>query len=236
MTHADRIGPLEQRHFWFVARDELFLRLLQRTASPGASVLDAGCGTGRFAAALSERGFDVVATDPHLPADPPAGPRYLRSPVESLPLADGSVDVVVARDVLEHVDDAAALRELRRVVRPGGVLLVAVPGWPSLWGPRDEAAGHLRRYRRRHLVRAVTGAGFRVTEVRGYQFLLLPALVAARLVARRRGEPALRREEQLHPGLNRLLLAVNRAEVRLARVRRLAPPTGSSLVLAAVAP
>lgn len=235
MTNADRIAPLEAQHFWFVARDDLFLRLLARTASRGARVLDAGCGTGRFAAALAGDGFRVVAADLHLPEQLPAGPEFLRAAVDALPLDDGSVDVVLARDVLEHVDDAAALRELRRVLRPGGVLLVAAPAWPSLWGPRDTAAGHLRRYRRRSLVHVVEAAGFGVREVRGYQFLLLPLFMASRAVARVRGDAALRDEERPRAAVNRLLVAVSRAEVALARWPRLRPPTGSSLVVVAVA-
>ena len=236
MTNADTIAPLEATHFWFVARDELFDLLLARLAHHGARVLDVGCGTGRYAAGLAARGFHVVGADPHLPHPLPSGPVFIDASADDLGLRNGCVDVVLARDVLEHVDDHAALAEFVRVLRPGGLLLAAVPAWPSLWGPRDVAAGHLRRYRRRTLVAAVEGAGFSVREVRGYQCALLPLLAVARWRARRRPESGLQREEQLPAALNRVLLAVNRAEARTARWSWLRLPTGSSLVVVAVAP
>ncbi len=63
-----------------------------------------------------------------------------------LPMRSGSIDLVVAFDVLEHIlDDAAALREVERVLRPGGCLLVTVPADMDLWSAHDEAVGHVRR-------------------------------------------------------------------------------------------
>ncbi len=259
MTNADTIAPLEATHFWFVARDELFDLLLARLAHHGARVLDVGCGTGRYAAGLAARGFHVVGADPHLPHPLPSGPVFIDASADDLGLRNGCVDVVLARDVRAHgdapaapptggvagvgardvlapVDDHAALAEFVRVLRPGGLLLAAVPAWPSLWGPRDVAAGHLRRYRRRTLVAAVEGAGFSVREVRGYQCALLPLLAVARWHARRRPKSGVQREEQLPAALNRVLLAVNRAEARTARWSWLRLPTGSSLVVVAVAP
>lgn len=235
MTSATRIAPLEAEHFWFVARDELFLTLIDRTVPASARMLDLGCGTGRFAASLAAIGRDVVAADLHLPDHPTPGPAHLAASAEHLPLRDGSIDVVLARDVLEHVDDVAALAEVHRVLRPGGLLLAAVPAWPALWGPRDVAAGHLRRYRRNGLSRVLSEAGFSVREVRGYQCLLLPVIALSRVRARRQGDAALRQEEQLPGAVNRALLAVNRGEVRMARHAWLRPPTGSSLVVVAVA-
>jgi hypothetical protein len=122
------------------------------------------------------------------------------------------------------------------ILRSGGTLLVAVPGWPSLWGPRDVQAGHLRRYRRRDLSNVLRQAGFEVREVRGYQFLLLPVIVMSRLVGRLRGDHQLRSEERVRGRANRVLLAVNRLEARAARVAALRPPTGSSLIVVAVSP
>ena len=236
MTNASRIAPLEQTHFWFVARDELILTLMRRLTPGRRRVADLGCGTGAFAQRLTREGHDVVAIDVHEPPTPPIGVRFVVAPIHALPLEEASVDVALMRDVLEHVDESSALTECRRILPSGGMLLVAVPAWPSLWGPRDQLAGHLRRYRRRDLVHAIRSAGFLIREVRGYQFLLLPAIVMSRLIGRVRGERQLRDEERVCGWVNRVLLAINRIEVRAARSAVIRPFTGSSLIIVAVSP
>ena len=78
-----------------------------------------------------------------------------RGSAENLPVGDAQLDVVVALDVLEHLDDdRRALDEILRVLRPGGVLLATVPAYPFLWSSHDEALGHRRRYRRARAARA----------------------------------------------------------------------------------
>ena len=222
----ERLRSLEGSHFWSVGRDRLVDNLIGRYAM-AAPYLDAGAGSGVYARRL---GPGAVWFDTG-----PVERGGLRADVLDTPFPDDSFATVLIRDVLEHVDDAAALTEAFRVLRPGGHLLVTVPAWPSLWGPRDELAGHLRRYRRRRLGCVVRQSGFTIRDLRGYQFVLLPAVIGMRWIARLTGRELAEREE--HVGrLNRVLTAVNVFEADLARRRRPAPPTGSSLVLVAVKP
>jgi 2-polyprenyl-3-methyl-5-hydroxy-6-metoxy-1,4-benzoquinol methylase len=100
--------------------------------APGGPAVDAGCGEGRWTRELKELGYDVLGVDVSealveaaRAADP--GGRYAVAPVEELPVADGSVELVVCINVLQHVVDlAAAARELARVVRPGGAVVAGV--------------------------------------------------------------------------------------------------------------
>lgn len=222
----ERLRSMEGSHFWSIGRDRLVDLLISRHAMDSPFV-DAGAGTGDYSRRL---GPGCVWFDTG-----PVEPGGVRASVLAMPFADGSIGTVLVRDVIEHVDDAVALDEAFRVLRPGGHLLVTVPGWPSLWGPRDVAAGHLRRYRRRELRSVASNAGFRVVELRGYQFFLLPALIGVRLVARVSGQERPEREENVG-GLNRILTRINLFEAALARWSAPAPPTGSSLVLVAVKP
>lgn len=229
------LAEVEDWHFWFVGRDELVLTLLDRFDA-GPRMLDVGCGTGRFAAAASRRGDGaVIAVDRYAPtrAAPAAA---AAGDAERLPLREGAVDVVLARDVLEHVDDDAALAECRRVLRPGGLLVALVPAWPSLWSTRDEQAGHLRRYTRRALRRHVEAAGFSVEEIRGYQCVLLPVIAASRLLERCAGSATLPRENQPPLAVNALFARINRLEASAARAAWLRPPTGSTLAIVATRP
>jgi SAM-dependent methyltransferase len=140
--------------------------------APGERVLDLGCGMGRHAYEVYRRGGHVIAFD-HSPAElaevermframdatgePPVGASaaVVQGDVLALPFPDASFDVVIAAEVLEHVpDDATAMREIARVVRPGGRVAVTVPRW---WPERicwalsrtyhDVPGGHVRIYR-----------------------------------------------------------------------------------------
>ncbi|RYB96738.1 class I SAM-dependent methyltransferase [Nocardioides glacieisoli] len=230
---SSRLARMEGDHFWFAGRDRLVHELLDRhPVEPDGVVVDLGSGTGRFARRLAAAGRAVVAVDRSPGRDGPVG-ATVAADGERLPLADGSVATVLARDVLEHLDDVAALGECARVLRPGGLLVVLVPAWPVLWSDRDERAGHLRRYRGRGLRALVESAGFTVVEQRGYQFLLLPAIAANRVASSRWGPRVVDREETPPVWLNRLLTSVNTWEAGLARRRWSRPPTGSTLVLVA---
>ncbi|MDP9497962.1 MAG: class I SAM-dependent methyltransferase [Actinomycetota bacterium] len=139
---------------------------------PGDRVLDMGCGSGRHAFALYKAGADVVALD-RSPGElvevqvmfaalrlagevqESARATAVRGDAYALPFADGSFDRVVAAEVLEHLpDDERAMRELSRVLRPGGTLAVTVPRWGPervCWALSDAyhevEGGHVRIYR-----------------------------------------------------------------------------------------
>lgn len=159
-TEPEFVGPRHQ------LRERLLLDLFL-SASPGPSVLNAGAGQGSFSLRLARLGFEVTSVD-----DSPAAVDVLRrrvpglielADVTALPFANESFDAAVLGEVLEHVpDDAGALSEVARVLRPGGVLAVSVPANPARFGPSDRWAGHLRRYSRHMLVDACERSGFRV--------------------------------------------------------------------------
>src|SRR6185503_10683101 len=82
---------------------------------------------------------------------------------EQLPYEDGTFDLVTAFDVVEHMDDdRAGLKEMRRVLRPGGRALLFVPAFMFLWGLQDDVSHHRRRYRLPELRRVLEQAGFEV--------------------------------------------------------------------------
>ncbi|MBC8041620.1 MAG: class I SAM-dependent methyltransferase [Opitutaceae bacterium] len=231
---ADRlrvIASLEASHFWFVPRHRRLLDVVSRYLPPARRVLDVGCGTGGFCDALRSRGHEVFGTDPHaleIGLDPAW---YLRGTSDHLPFPDASFDAVCVFDVLEHVDDAAAITECRRVLRPGGHLFVSVPAYASLWSQRDVVAGHKRRYNRPMLRSLLAVGGFQLLELGGYQFFLLPLVWWNRLGSGLR-DTCVSREDNISHFANRMLRRINHWEVSLASVFR-APPVGSSLIAVA---
>jgi SAM-dependent methyltransferase len=151
---------------------------------PGERVLDMGCGAGRHAFEMYRRGADVIAFDQD--ADELAAVRELfvamreagevpqgadadikEGDALSLPFADGEFDRIVAAEVLEHIPaDIAAIRELVRVLRPGGTIALTVPRWfPEVvcWKLSDAyhqvPGGHIRIYSDAELIGKATDAG-----------------------------------------------------------------------------
>lgn len=151
---------------------------------PGDRVIDMGCGAGRHAFEMYRRGADVIAFDAdadelhgvselfaamRAAQEVPAGAEadVKQGDALSLPFADGEFDRVVAAEVLEHIpNDAGAIAELVRVLRPGGTLAVTVPRWGPekvCWALSTEyhevEGGHVRIYRGSELVARLERAG-----------------------------------------------------------------------------
>ena len=153
-----------------------------------ARILDAGCGSGRFMVELarlgSATGVELSETSVALARERQLGEIVAGSVLE-MPFADDSFDLAVSLDVIEHLgDDLAALRELRRVVAPGGALLVTVPAYQWLWSGHDEINHHHRRYTRRSLQHAAEQAGWRQTRTTYFNSLLLPVAIILRVLER----------------------------------------------------
>src|SRR4029077_8814452 len=130
-----------------------------------ARILDAGCGSGRNMVELSRYGtvsaIEVSPASVALARERCAG-EVVEGSVLEMPFADASFDLAASLDVIEHLeDDVGALRELRRVVAPGGCLLATVPAYQWLWSGHDEVNHHHRRYTRASLARAGEHAGWR---------------------------------------------------------------------------
>lgn len=227
-TEVRKLAELEDEHWWYRERRHLLASELRGLrAGRGLDVGAAGGGNTRV---LRRRGWDAVALEYGQEGASLASGRGLdavRGDATALPLADGSLDLVVAFDVLEHLqDDDAAVREAFRVLRPGGHYLVAVPCDPRLWSAHDEAVGHLRRYTRPTLTALLVRGGFALGPVRSWNVLLRP------VVALRRRTSSGSDLERLPPLVNQGLRAVISAE-RYLPVRSL---PGVSLLVSAWRP
>jgi len=226
---------------------------------PGDRVLDVGCGGGRHTFEAYRRGADVTAldTDGAQLADVEAmaeamrqageaGPgaqggsvTTVRADATALPFPDGSFDRVVAAEVLEHLpNDAGALTEIARVVRPGGTVAVTVPSYGPeklCWMLSDayhaNEGGHVRIYRRAELVQLLRTSGLQVLGMHHAHALHAPYWWLKCLVGVDRDPAAVR-------AYHRMLVWDMTAAPRLTRTaeRLLDPVLGKSLVLYARKP
>ena len=227
---------VEDRHWWYRGRRRIVLDVVESLPlSQPPRILDAGCGSGRNLMELARFG-SAVGLEPSERGAEVARARGVgevaQAGIDAMPFDDASFDLITCLDVLEHIeDDRRALVELRRVVRPTGLLLITVPAYPRLWSSHDELNRHCRRYTRRELVGRAVDAGWRPVRTTHFNALLLPVAAAWRLAERLRPSPPAPTSELVRTptSLNWLLEQPLRAEAALLRSGRRIP-AGLSLV------
>ena len=179
----------EDRHWWYRGRRKVIERVIDDLHLPArARILDAGCGSGRnmveFARHGTVTGVELSDTSAELARERGAG-EVIEGSVLEMPFEANSFELAASLDVIEHLDDdLAALRELRRVVAPGGTLLITVPAYQWLWSGHDEINHHHRRYTRRTLQRVGEQAGWQQVRTTYFNSLLLPAAILLRVLDR----------------------------------------------------
>ncbi|HEY3174662.1 MAG TPA: class I SAM-dependent methyltransferase [Candidatus Polarisedimenticolia bacterium] len=226
----------EESHWWFAGRRRLILDQIARCCEGRRDLrsLDLGCGTGIFLESLARYGEPVgldVSEDALAFCRERRLTRLVRADGSLIPFADESFDLLTANDLIEHLeDDAAALSEFRRVLKPGGRAIVFVPAFGFLWSLQDEISHHRRRYTVPRLARAIGEAGLEVERITYANTLLFPVIFAGRQalkVMRRFRE--VRTENDLHPGWsNGILKTIFGWEAPL--LRRMDLPFGVSIL------
>ena len=179
----------EDRHWWYRGRRNVIERVIADLRLPArARILDAGCGSGRNMIELARHGtvsgIELSDTSVDVARTRGAG-EVIAGSVLEMPFDGDSFDLSVCLDVIEHLeDDLGALRELRRVLAPGGSLLVTVPAYQWLWSGHDEVNHHHRRYTRRSLQRVAEQAGWEQVRTTYFNSLLLPLAIVLRVLDR----------------------------------------------------
>jgi SAM-dependent methyltransferase len=190
----ERMYGAEERQWWYAGMRAISFGLLEAALPrrPGLRSLDGGCGTGRNLERLATKGqaLGLDLAEEAVLFCRRRGVLVARGSVLHLPFAASSFDVALSMDVLYHAwvtDDAAAVREVARVLRPGGLLLVRVPALPILWGAHDEAVHSRHRYVRAELRALLEGAGLRIVRLSYCNTILFPLLLVRRTLDRLTG-------------------------------------------------
>jgi SAM-dependent methyltransferase len=205
-------------------------------------VLEVGAGVGNIAALVEPLADELVLLEPATNLEPRLRDRFRGTrrvkvapwriedafgrAIDDVVISPSSFDAVVSVNVLEHVeDDAAMLADIRHALKPTGALLLFVPALPILYGSLDRLVGHFRRYERASLVALLERCGFRVDDCRYFDALgMLPWLLAGRVLRMHRFDdrgarlydriafPLTERfERKVSPALGKNLIAVARA-------------------------
>jgi ubiquinone/menaquinone biosynthesis C-methylase UbiE len=239
-TEYELMDAAEDQMWWYRAAHAQMLDALVRRPGPaGRGVLDAGCGTGGLLRRLREvvgPGL-VVGMDYHAAAARRAGEKarvpVAAGDVSTLPFADASFGAAVSADVLCHrlVDPERALAELRRVLAPGGTLVLNLPAFEWLKSAHDVRVHTARRFTAEQATRLLHAAGFQRVEARYWNALLLPLMVLRRKVVATRADDA-SDVAPFPPWLDRTLHGVASLERRLSSMGVRYPAGGSVLAVA----
>jgi SAM-dependent methyltransferase len=227
-------AQFEKSHWWFDGRRRLFIRIAEALAPDrNAPILDIGTSTGGTLREFADHGYrNLSGLDPS-----PEAIRFCREKgldgvregsVSAMPFADASFDFVIAADVIEHVDDdAQAVREVHRVLKPNHHAVFTVPAFKMLWSHQDDIAHHKRRYRLPELLARLREAQFEIVEIYYFNYLLFVPILAARTLFKL-FRIRVENEDELNPtAMNRLFSLVFRADI--ATARHLHPPFGVSV-------
>ena len=234
----------EDRHFWFLGlRRNAALMLARALAGRRARlIVDCGAGTGRNLEWLSAFGPSVgVELSPTgLAAGRARGRRLVRGSVTQLPFADNAADVATSFDVLyclEDADERRAVREMWRVLRPGGVAIVNAAALDILHGSHSTLTQERRRYTRTRLRALLAEAGFAVERLTYTNMATFPLALAVRLSERLTGRAGTASDADLRvpaAPVNAVLNAALALEHAWLRVGNL--PVGSSVMAVARKP
>lgn len=240
-----KIRAVEDTHWWYdVLHRSVAAELRSRLpGNEAVRILDAGCGTGgmievlrRMAPAWQITGLDISGTALSISRE--RGLRDLvEGSVDDLPHESGTFDAVISLDVLyfEGVDEGKALAEFRRVLKPGGVLVLNLPAFPALRGTHDEAVSGARRYRPEQVTRLLRRAGFAERRRHCWNFWLSLPMLCWRQLSRllpRSSAAGVKSDLFAFPApLNSALRAICRVDMALCRLLRM--PFGTSVLAVA---
>jgi SAM-dependent methyltransferase len=237
-TVFNRLDQLEGQHWWFAARRKILKNVISQFAPKKSDLrlMEAGCGTGGNLQMLSSFGkleafeLDDQARDiakGKLPMDIKSGMLP-----DQVPYKDGSFDVVVAFDVIEHVEkDIESLAKLGQQLAPGGRLVMTVPAMPWLWSKHDETHHHYRRYTSASLNEALLKAGLKPVRISYFNTLLFPMIAGLRLARKVFGITESADDAMPSPAVNGVLKSIFGFESNW--VGKVSMPVGVSLLAVA---
>lgn len=228
----------EESHWWFAARTQIVLRIIERYGNlkPGDTILDIGCGTGAIMKELSKK-YNMVGIDMSPLAVEYSKKRGLKDvflmPAEEFPKEKFDVKAVTLLDVIEHIDDdVSVLKTARDIVGKEGRVIVTVPAHQWMWSAHDQANHHKRRYTKAMLRASLEAAGLEPVKFTYYNTLLFPLAAVKKFIDRGKNvDEATNEVDQPSPLVNTLFKAIFASEKHFVPAMNL--PYGVSLLTVA---
>lgn len=228
---------LEESHWWHISKRTIASKLILRfKRGSKLKILDIGCGTGKNVEEFSAIGETWGVDNSNEALKFCRNHRKLinikKGDAQKLDFKNETFDVVTLLDVLEHVDEEKTLREISRVLKANGILIITVPAYQWMWSKWDEVLHHKRRYTSRRLKNTLEGSGFKVLKTSYlYSFLLLPVFIVRKIKERFQSDNYSSDFKLSSKIVNTLLLTLAQTEQQIAL--KLGIPFGLSIVVVA---
>jgi 2-polyprenyl-3-methyl-5-hydroxy-6-metoxy-1,4-benzoquinol methylase len=241
----DVTETLEETSFWVRSRNRLFKSIVYRYLAPSGRTkfLEIGSGNGSFIRQIKDNlQLQITGSEVYL-----KGLLYSKNKLPDIDfvqfdvtqgIVDDQFDMIVALDVIEHVqDDIAAIGNMSKMLHRGGTLVVSVPQHMFLWSRLDELVKHKRRYSRRELIGKLQQNGFNISYCSSFVFVLFPLLWISRIFDRGTDQPQLAEGEfdkrvRFSKTVNWILDRIMRIDEMLIRFGVSLPVGGTLLVVA----
>ena len=220
--HLDALDKAESSHFWFRTRRDKICKIFSRYVKRGDRILEVGGGTGFIAVELQKRGFDIEVSD-----GASNGLFYAREKgIQKLyqfdlfnPPFHETFDVICLFDVLEHLqEDKQAMEGLKKMLKPGGKIILTVPAHQWLWSRDDVLAGHKKRYTKAELKEVFDSCGLQSILLTYFFIFILPFLFLRTIVKKDRGQPIQGNERvdfRIPPSINQVFHLLTKLEFSL---------------------
>lgn len=188
-----KMYEVEEAYWWFVGKWRMVSFLLRKLKlAENARILDLGCGCGLGLSKFSKIGR-AVGLDYEYEAlkfcrRRLTSPFLVQGSAVHLPFKDETFDLIVALDLLEHIEqDTALLKEIHRIGKPKMAVILSVPCYPRLYSEHDLALHHKRRYRKDDLRNKIRDANFRTKRMTFFNMSLFLPIAASRMLKKKAG-------------------------------------------------
>lgn len=228
---------LEEKHWWHISKRRIVQNLIKRyNKIIDPKILDIGCGAGKNTEELLKYGkvWGIDNSEDAVRFCKKRGLKNVKlSNAEKTDLKTSSFDVITLLDVLEHTDDNRTLKEMQRILKENGVIILTVPAFSWLWSKWDEALHHKRRYTLKDLISRIEDHNFKVIYATYlYSFLILPALIVRRIKEKFFYNKTYPTDFQLsNPAVNLIMSFLSEMEFKLAQ--RIPLPFGTTILIIA---
>jgi SAM-dependent methyltransferase len=239
--YFSELSHLEETNFWFRSRNQLIVWALEKYCPDFQSFLEIGCGTGYVLSGISKnfpssllQGSEIFTAGLSFAAARLPMVNFMQMDARNIPFKE-EFDVIGAFDVLEHIEeDEQVLDQVKRALKPQGIVLLTVPQHAWLWSVTDEYACHVRRYTSSDLHQKIEAAGFQILRSTSFVTFLLPAMILSRVLQSNVSEGKFdsTSELKISPRLNAIFFHLLIAELAFVKKGFDFPVGGSRLVVA----